>query len=254
MTYDEKKSAYKSLVEDVQRCNKSDKCNENSKVQLERCKICNEINLWSYWQGGIGHLDADILLVGQDWGRFNDRNYHELRNIISGNPLSDSTTKRYYELNQSLFTTDSNLCELFETIGIKNIACKREPRVFFTNFVLCYRTKESSMSGSFNNKWADNCSEYFVRLVNIIEPKVTICLGKSVFRSVMKAANMSLPRKNYNTIIETCTQKVKIGNVTCMVFPMAHCGTLGTFNRNRGSIETGLTLQKKDWLKILQYI
>ena len=103
MTYDEKISAYKSLVEDVQRCDKLDKCNENSKVQLEPCKICDEINLWSYWQGGIRHLDADILLVGQDWGRFNDSNYPELRNIISGNPLSDSTTKRYYELNQSLF-------------------------------------------------------------------------------------------------------------------------------------------------------
>ncbi len=254
MTYDEKISAYKSLVEDVQRCDKLDKCNENSKVQLEPCKICDEINLWSYWQGGIRHLDADILLVGQDWGRFNDSNYPELRNIISGNPLSDSTTKRYYELNQSLFTTDSNLCELFETIGIKNIAWERDSRVFFTNFVLCYRTKESSMSRGFNYKWADNCSEYFVRLVNIIEPKVIICLGKSVFRSVMKAADMPMLKKSYNQIIEDGAQKARIGDVICMVFPMAHCGTLGTMNRNRVSKETGLTLQKEDWKKILEYI
>ncbi len=254
MTIDEKRTAYKDLVSDVRRCDKLSDCNRNSKVQLEQCKICKEINLWSYWQGGVDHLNADILLVGQDWGRFNDSNYPVLSNIISSRSLSDSTTKRYYEMNTSIFTTDSNLCELFESIGIKNIASERNLRVFFTNFVLCYRTKESPTSGSFNNKWAENCSEYFVRLVNIIEPKVIICLGKSVCYSVMKAANVSLPRKSYNAIIETCAQKAKIGNVSCMIFPMAHCGTFGTMNRNRGPGENGLSLQKKDWLKIVPYI
>ena len=164
-------------------------------------------------------------------------------------------TERYYKLyNDKNNPTDSNLCELFETIGIKNIFSERNPDVFFTNFVLCYRTNTSPMSGSFNNKWAENCSEYFVRLVNIIEPKVIICLGKSVYYSVMKTANVSLPRKSYNTIIETYAQKTKIGDVSCMVFPVAHCGAFGTMNRNRGSGETGLTLQKKDWLKIVPNI
>ncbi|HBI53317.1 MAG TPA: hypothetical protein DDX72_11175 [Ruminococcaceae bacterium] len=98
MTLDEKMTAYKALVSDVQCCNKLNKCNENSKVKLEHCPICKEINLWSYWQGGTEHLNADILLVGQDWGRINDNNYSELSNIISSESLSDSTTKRYYEL------------------------------------------------------------------------------------------------------------------------------------------------------------
>lgn len=36
------------------------------KNQLVWCDACKkEINLWSYWQGS---LNADIMLVGQDWG------------------------------------------------------------------------------------------------------------------------------------------------------------------------------------------
>lgn len=37
-------------------------------MQLVPCKACNEVNFWAYWEGGRTHLDADILMVGQDWG------------------------------------------------------------------------------------------------------------------------------------------------------------------------------------------
>ena len=39
-------------------------------TQLYWCEDCEEINLWTYWQGR-GNLDAKTMLVGQDWGYFN---------------------------------------------------------------------------------------------------------------------------------------------------------------------------------------
>ncbi len=36
--------------------------------ELYWCKECEEINLWTYWQGR-NHLDADILLVWTGLGK-----------------------------------------------------------------------------------------------------------------------------------------------------------------------------------------
>ena len=186
----EKTELYNKLVTDIQACPKLSDCN-NSKspkaIQLEKCPFCNEVNLWSYWQGGINNLDADILLVGQDWGNFDDKNYNEIiRSITASEDDSNSTTHYPYEKNP----TDKNLCRLFDVLGDSfNIKEYNNPKVFFSNFVLCYR-KNTRISGGFRQRWARNCSEYFLRLVSIIQPKVIICLGRSVFDAVIKALNL----------------------------------------------------------------
>ena len=81
MTYKEKVNAYRQLVCDVQNCAKLNDCNKSSSkkaVELEKCPFCYEINLWSYWHGGVNNLDADILLVGQDWGNYHDKKCSDL--------------------------------------------------------------------------------------------------------------------------------------------------------------------------------
>lgn len=117
MIYTEKTELYNKLVTDIQACPKLSDCN-NSKspkaIQLEKCPFCNEVNLWSYWQGGINNLDADILLVGQDWGNFRDSKYQELvRSIKSSNKDSSNCFKYPFEKNP----TDNNLCKLFAELG-----------------------------------------------------------------------------------------------------------------------------------------
>lgn len=92
MTYDEKITAYQKLVGEINNCPKLNDCNSSKSInaiQLEKCSFCNEVNLWSYWQGGINSLNADILLVGQDWGNFRDSKCEELvRSIKSLNGTS----------------------------------------------------------------------------------------------------------------------------------------------------------------------
>ena len=56
-----KELQYQELIADVQNAYLSES------RELRWCNECKEINLWAYWQGR-GHLDADIMLVGQDWG------------------------------------------------------------------------------------------------------------------------------------------------------------------------------------------
>lgn len=247
----EKTELYNKLVTDIQACPKLSDCN-NSKspkaIQLEKCPFCNEVNLWSYWQGGINNLDADILLVGQDWGNFDDKNYNEIiRSITASEDDSNSTTHYPYEKNP----TDKNLCRLFDVLGDSfNIKEYNNPKVFFSNFVLCYR-KNTRISGGFRQRWARNCSEYFLRLVSIIQPKVIICLGRSVFDAVIKAFGEKPPKGDYNSTISNDARTLSLNGTSYTVFPMAHCGVFGTNNRKDPKTGcSGMEQQMKDWKRI----
>ena len=143
---------------------------------------------------------------------------------------------------------DLNLCRLFKSIG-KDIA-KDNPSVFFTNFVLCYRAGDSGISGGFKQKWGNNCSPFFERLVRIIEPKVIICLGRVVYYNVLKTAKIKCQKGTYNDIITGKPVIADFGGHGCKIFPVAHCGTLGTANRNNGNSNSDIKLQKQDWARI----
>lgn len=249
--YGNKIKAYYELINDVRNCPKLADCNKSCKVQLQKCEFCNEINLWSYWQGGINNLNAKILVVGQDWGTYNYGSDATIEYIKSKDNNSDN---RYMDNNQS--ETDNNLCQLFEHIGydIRNEDCSD---LFFTNFVLCYR--EKGLSGGFERKWADNCSDYFVRLVKIIQPKIIICLGKNVYNGVMRSFGKKIPVENFNKVIENGKRTLRIDGIDSDVhiFPMAHCGNLGTYNRNDGmktKYDDKLYLQKRDWEAIKEVL
>ena len=67
-----KEAAYAKLVkavqEDYRNRPKPETKDGKEPIYVHKCKYEGKrINLWSYWQGS---LDADILVVGQDWGCF----------------------------------------------------------------------------------------------------------------------------------------------------------------------------------------
>lgn len=221
--------------------------------ELYWCKECKEINLWTYWQGR-NHLDADILLVGQDWGNpwANDMEsfMEKLPNVQEG-PLAD-----YMDGNGSI--TDAHLIKLFKEISPALDISKPCENVFFTNFVLGYRI--GNISGNFKSRWARQDAKFFAELVDIIEPKVVLCLGRSVFDAVIRTY---FPKKKpaigkYNSFIESERNPITVEYASgkwMTVFALAHCGAIGTMNRNRGGqYSDRLELQKKDWKKVAEYI
>ncbi len=249
-----KERLYRTLVEDVRKDYLSRIPVKNSKgVYLTWAEDCHEINLWTYWQG-LGSYDAKIMLVGQDWG-YIDQTSRVLNNIR--------------EINQGLRTdysfdetnpTDNHLSELFSVINYD--LSQRCDDLFFTNFVLGYRSE--GLSGNLMHVWIAEDAPYFSRLVNIIEPKVIICLGKDTFRNVQYACTGKMPRiGKYNSFIESSQNPVTLpllSGKTVTSFAVAHCGTIGTMNRNRtavnGMIKSSLdlNLQKEDWKRIKYYL
>lgn len=241
-----KEKRYAELVKRVAYSYKTNPPKPNKQgVTLSWFDECKEINLWSYWQGK-GHLDAKILLVGQDWG-YPDANSAVIKNIVE---INSGNTIPYMTGNEN--TTDKHLAELFSEIGYKineNDALNSE--LFFTNFILGYRSK--GLSGGLSRSWIEHDKKFFKELVDIIEPKTIICLGKATLCGVIESFGEHGKIGNYNRFIESNKNpfvfSMNNGNEV-RIYGVAHCGAMGTLNRNGKSSGKDLSKQKLDWKRI----
>ena len=249
-----KEQRYRKLVEDAKQDYQSRPRSCNSKgVSLTWDDECKEINFWTYWQG-IGNYDASIMLVGQDWGKpiQGSSVMQNIKDINSG-------LREDYDRDPGSIT-DDNLCELFSVLGFD--ISKRCKDLFFTNFVLGYRS--DGLSGNLLREWLIYDAPFFARLVNIIEPKVLICLGKDTFESVQYACTGRMKHiYGFNRFIESSDNPVTMtlqSGKTLTAFAEAHCGRMGTLNRNRsrknGKLASSCSLdrQMEDWKRMIPYL
>lgn len=264
-----KKTGYLALVSKMKKRYEIPKI--NGKITLaglgNRCGGCQEINLYTYWQG-LGYAKSTppikYLLVGQDWGSMNyigvefekrieKLNQDKKRNINCDEPYIIRGSKEN-------FPTDENLIDLFSVLGYdgkqkESIDKKRHEELFFTNFCLGYREKKSS--GNMDKNLLKLDADIFISLCEILEPENILCLGKITFQCVYESltngevCNLDNFDGGYNKfIVNHSNITAKCGNRNTKIYPLAHCGNIGTMNRNRGSGKTGLENQIEDWHKI----
>ena len=248
---EEKERAYRALIQQVRESYPAH-CDDaaDSPVRLEWCEDCKEINLWTYWQGR-GHLDAKILLVGQDWGcPWNLTSNYVMENVRA---MNRGEHPGYMTGNESI--TDKNLITLFREVGYDILSDDRHNEdLFFTNFVLGYRSR--GISGGFRKAWARHDAEAFWRLVNILRPEKILCLGRNPFEGVLLAFqnHRLLPRMGaYNDFIVSEQNPIALpleNGQVLKIHALAHCGVLGTVNRNKHrDADKGASLdaQLRDW-------
>ena len=179
------------------------------------------IGPWSQWQG---HLNAELMVVGQDWG---DTNY-----FIKNQGLEAQRNP-----------TNNMLRELLGSIGIDVGSphdCRSDGQVFLTNAILCLKTN-GGLQGNVKKEWFSNCGRAFLRpLIEIVEPKVVVCLGERAWCSVTVAFDQ--PAGRFRDSVEN-PRGVQImdGGVAMAVY---HCGAriLNTHRRREQ--------QFRDWQRI----
>lgn len=245
----EKEARYQALVEKARLSYASyDGPPDGKNPRLSWCDACQEINLWTYWQGR-GNLNAPILLVGQDWGCLRTKDGEACIRKIQFAP--DGPIPNYMAGNDN--STDKNLVRLFqETLSISVETPASE--VFFTNFVLGYRNEGTS--GGFKPDWIRHDQAFFRELAEIIEPQVILCLGRNTFEGVLTALSKQVQIGAFNHFIESDQNPIPIvlnSGKTAYVFALAHCGVMGTLNRNQGK-DTSLNTQIQDWKRIRPYL
>lgn len=224
----EKDREYKALVDKRQKEKFFPDEGLFNPFEIENGKFdCNEIGAWSRWHND---LDAKIMLIGQDWG---DRKYF-VNN--EGRDVDDNPTCKYLKL---LFK------EIGYDLGTARPDIPFQKGLFFTNAILGIKTLEGGMSAPVFQKWVKHSTENFtLPLIEIIQPKVIVTLGKQAYRALRLGFSAELPDDKMGALVE---QHFEISEHKTVVFPRYHCGGLGLANRN-------FDKQKLDWQRIKEVL
>ena len=235
-----KKDEFRRLVEDVSKCHicerlvtlphiENSECLENDDHGLDTDRPY--INRWNLWQG---NLNADIMVIGQDYGQKEDGVAIE---VCSYSDTTNPTDVRLKALFKDAFTIDLD---------------SNEAPLFFTNMANCYRKKRTS--GGMHSGWLPICAnKYMERLIRIIRPKIIIVLGRSAFEALHCMENLSVKcldpiksgKESYAEMIQHCYQ-IDLDDEKMDVFPVYHPGANSQMNRT-------FEQQLEDWKKISKY-
>lgn len=223
----QKQQQYKALVSTFKKQKFSDP-NLLNPFHIKEVKYDFEVlNPWNLWHGNI---DADILLIGQDWG---DLEYFKKNFSTNWEPEKNSPTNKNL---QKLFTCLG--CD----IGLPDFLnrpqyFKRLP-LYFTNAVL--GIKSGGMAAAIKNTWFDEMGIYLIGLINIIQPKTIIVMGKNAYDHL----KLTYDLPSYKNAEEGILNNGKHPPINgANLFLVAHCSGLGLRNRV-------FEKQKQDWLRI----
>jgi uracil-DNA glycosylase family 4 len=211
-----KTEAYNALVQNRKDCHA---CNGLTNPAEYGRWDSHHIGPWPLWQG---NLDAQVMIVGQDWG---DTKY-----FVGWQGQDQPHGNR----------TNENLRQLLETIGI-SVKDPQEPQqqvVFLTNLILCL--KKGGLQASVADEWFTNCAKrFFLPLVDIIKPCVILVLGQKTTEAILRAYRIPFSRpKRFSDMLDRSPYHLPGERV---LFALYHCGNRGV-NCNR-SIEE----QISDW-------
>ena len=203
----------------------------NNKIRYVSCSTWeagDQINLWTYWQGyqleDIDEKGVDILLVGQDWGSpsKNLEIMDNIKRIQSGDPEASY-------LPDKLTRTDQNLVELFEELGCHIMDKNPGKRLFFTNYSLGYRG-DGSQTGGMTKGLLRQDKTYFIKLVEVLKPKIIICLGKMVYEVVTDKTVKDFSKQLSKGIPFSDRFQLSEKGPSIPVYGVAHCGYWGMHN------------------------
>jgi len=158
-----------------------------------------EIGPWTRWQG---RLDAELMVVGQDWG---DVSYFE----------------SHRGLDEARNPTNRRLRELLAQAGFEVAAVGAEAgrgTVFLTNAILCL--KSGGLGGPVKSAWFAECGPRFLRpQIELVRPRAVVALGERAYRAVCRAFGRRAGP--FRRAVESGTKAELLVGVR--LFPVYHC-------------------------------
>ena len=181
----------------------------------------NEIGPWTRWNGD---LNAQILVVGQEWG--------SIASFVAQRGLDKADSD-----------TNEMLVYLLASVGIDiSDAPKGRPDsgVFLTNAALCL--KEGNAQSTVKKQWFKNCSTAFLRRqIDLVQPRVVVALGKEAYQAICYAYDMDSVSKFSDAIGLIVPIKNTDG---IRMIPVSHCSAIAlNINRPRSK-------QFHDWMLV----
>lgn len=205
-----KTKQFNNLIKDLSACDKcvNFKCYSKSLINIyKNYEFC--INIPSIWTDWLNRLNSDIMIIGQDWGPYNDMK--KLHNLLSEDKsnwnelieLEKSNTKKMLEK----YIKESSNNEYY----LDNI--------YITNAIMCARKGSLYRGNNINLKTSTlNCSEYLLKQIEIVKPKVILNLGYYPLMSLSRIFNFRIGKTLKETIVKL--PEIMVNNY--VIIPLYH--------------------------------
>ena len=204
-----KKKFYDFLVslENCEKCTNLD-CKEKSLVNFYKEKeLC--VNIPSIWTDWLNRTESDIMIIGQDWGPYNDmKKFHNLIKEDKSNwkeiiELEKSNTKKMLE--HYIKSSSNNKYSLDD--------------IFITNAIMCARQGNNYRGNNIDLKKSTmNCSEHLLKQIDIIKPKIILTLGYYPLKSLALILNFKID----STLKSTIEKYPEISVDNYIIIPLYH--------------------------------
>ena len=205
-----KKEEFSKLICDMSKCNKCTnfKCNTKSLINIYKdYDFC--LNIPSIWTDWLNRLDSKIMIIGQDWGPYND-----MKKLNSMLKDDKSNLKELMNLEKS------NTKKLLENY-IKESSNNKYSlnNIFITNAIMCARQGSNYRGNNIDlNKSTLNCSNYLLRQIEIVKPKVILTLGYYPLLSLSKTMKFDI----CTTLKSTISKYPEINSNDYIIIPLYH--------------------------------
>ena len=205
-----KKKQFKDLINELGKCDKCTnlKCKEKSLINIYQ-EYDFSTNIPSIWTDWFNRLDSKIMIVGQDWGPYDDMK--KFNNLLK---KDKSNWKEIIELEKS------NTKKLLENY-IKESSNRKYSLddIFITNAIMCARQGNSYRGNNIELKKSTiNCSKHLISQIEIIKPKVILTLGYYPLMSLSKTLNFEINK----TLKETIKNYSEIKIDKFVIIPLYH--------------------------------
>lgn len=178
-------------------------------------KMCFKIpSIWTDWER---RMDANIMIIGQDWGPYLDMEklYLEYK--------KNSTEENW----KSLIESENSLTKKMLTRYLKDSAFKENffleedflDNIYITNAIMCARKGSQYRGDNIDLKTSTrNCSVHLKKQIELVKPKIVITLGYYPLYSL--SISYSFPiEKNLSETIQKYPE-INVGDF--IIIPLYH--------------------------------
>jgi uracil-DNA glycosylase len=193
----------------------------------------DEVGPWTRW---AGDLDADLMVVGQDWG---DVAYFVAQRGLDapGNPTNAALAALLAGVGRPLPPAPTATTPLREEAN-------RHTGVFLTNALLWLKT--GGLGAKVSDEWfTGDSAAFLLEEIAVVQPRVVVALGQQAHRALLHAFDLRVPAGPFRRVVESSegTPLPKVRRDT-RLFGVYHCGA------RVQNITRSLSQQHLDWRRI----
>ncbi len=196
MEKNKKEELFDELIKDIGKCQKCVFLKKDKSLINFYNDITFAKEIPSIWTDWYNRLNSQIMIIGQDWGP-----YEEMRrlNLEYNNAKNNENWKKLIDSEKSL--TKKQLYKYL--IESSNGKLKSLDDIYITNAIMCGRKGNSYRGNNISLKYSTlSCGNFLLRQINIVKPKVILTLGYYPLLAVSKIFNFEIKENLRDSIKE----------------------------------------------------